>query len=179
FFIFPSIFVNFFRPNRQLSKPCKHATSAKNTVTLILSNPNYLKSNRIQPNPKPIHHSPPPSSCKSNSLSLSQSTPHCPPSHHFPEQSNLQSCSLHLPLALFPGVKSAVLPPEHHRFTSPAAFSVDGGNLVGDRRMRRLENDCLSSSDGFSSSRIGGCSKCLNTLNSYEIVDLKGGCDCS
>ncbi|CAN0891476.1 Uncharacterized GPI-anchored protein At4g28100 [Linum grandiflorum] len=55
-----------------------------------------------------------------------------------------------------------------HRFTCPVAFSVDGGNLVGDRRVRRLEKDCLSSSDGFSSSGIGGCSKCLNTLNSLN-----------
>ncbi|CAN1180391.1 Uncharacterized GPI-anchored protein At4g28100 [Linum perenne] len=49
-----------------------------------------------------------------------------------------------------------------HRFTCPAAFSVSGG----DRRVRRLEKDCLS--ENGVSSGIGGCSKCLNTLNSLN-----------
>ncbi|KAL5545006.1 hypothetical protein UlMin_008790 [Ulmus minor] len=53
-----------------------------------------------------------------------------------------------------------------HPLTCPEAFSVNQkGKLVGDKSVKRLERDCLSSShnvNGFPG--LGGCSKCLNSL---------------
>ncbi|CAN0830840.1 Ribonuclease 2 [Linum grandiflorum] len=40
--------VKFFRPNQQLTMPCKHATSTECIVTLIHFNPNYFKTNRTE-----------------------------------------------------------------------------------------------------------------------------------
>ncbi|CAL1354621.1 unnamed protein product [Linum trigynum] len=57
-----------------------------------------------------------------------------------------------------------------HPLSCPDAFSLDtGGKLVGDRRVRRLERDCFSSShnvNGFQG--LSGCSKCLTTLNTLN-----------
>ncbi|CAN1152899.1 Heat shock factor protein HSF24 [Linum perenne] len=50
-----------------------------------------------------------------------------------------------------------------HQLTCPAAFSVSGS----DRRVRKLEKDCLN--ENGVSPGIGGCSKCLNTLNSVSV----------
>ncbi|PON63685.1 GPI-anchored protein [Trema orientale] len=54
-----------------------------------------------------------------------------------------------------------------HPLSCPEAFSASPGGMVkGDKRVRRLERDCLSSSrdvNGFPG--LGGCSKCLNTLH--------------
>ena len=53
-----------------------------------------------------------------------------------------------------------------HPLSCPDAFSVtQSGELVGDASVRRLERNCISSSnnvDGFPG--LGGCSKCLNSL---------------
>lgn len=54
-----------------------------------------------------------------------------------------------------------------HPLSCPEAFSVtQNGNLVGDESVKRLERECLSSSNnvnGFPG--LGGCSKCLNSLH--------------
>ncbi|CAI0400586.1 unnamed protein product [Linum tenue] len=59
-----------------------------------------------------------------------------------------------------------------HPLSCPEAFSLDaGGKLVGDRRVRRLERDCLSSSSRNVNGGLhglSGCSKCLTTLNSLN-----------
>ncbi|KAH7528603.1 hypothetical protein FEM48_Zijuj05G0089500 [Ziziphus jujuba var. spinosa] len=53
-----------------------------------------------------------------------------------------------------------------HPLSCQEAFSLNpNGKLVGDERVKRLEKDCLSSSNnvnGFPG--LGGCSKCLNSL---------------
>ncbi|KAJ4834423.1 hypothetical protein Tsubulata_049373 [Turnera subulata] len=53
-----------------------------------------------------------------------------------------------------------------HPLSCPEAFSVNQkGKLVGDRSVKRLERNCLSSSsnvNGFPG--LGGCNKCLNSL---------------
>ncbi|XP_062117984.1 uncharacterized GPI-anchored protein At4g28100 [Humulus lupulus] len=53
-----------------------------------------------------------------------------------------------------------------HPLSCPEAFSVSQeGKVRGDKRVRRLERDCLSSSTDVSAfPGLGGCSKCLNTL---------------
>lgn len=54
-----------------------------------------------------------------------------------------------------------------HPMSCPEAFSVNQkGKLVGDKSVKRLEKDCLSSSsnvNGFPG--LGGCNKCLNSLH--------------
>lgn len=54
-----------------------------------------------------------------------------------------------------------------HPLICPEAFSVtQNGDLVGDESVKRLERQCLSSSNnvnGFPG--LGGCSKCLNSLH--------------
>ncbi|KAL5815501.1 hypothetical protein ACOSQ3_026276 [Xanthoceras sorbifolium] len=54
-----------------------------------------------------------------------------------------------------------------HPLSCPEAFSVNRkGKLVGDKNVKRLERDCLSSSvnvNGFPG--LGGCNKCLKTLS--------------
>ena len=53
-----------------------------------------------------------------------------------------------------------------HPLSCPDAFSVtQNGKFVGDRSVKRLERNCLSSSsdvNGFPG--LGGCSKCLKSL---------------
>ncbi|KAG6672970.1 hypothetical protein I3842_16G086500 [Carya illinoinensis] len=60
-----------------------------------------------------------------------------------------------------------------HTLSCPRAFSVtQQGKLVGDESVKRLERDCLSSSNnvnGFPG--LGGCSKCLNSL--YKVNKKK------
>ncbi|PHU24572.1 hypothetical protein BC332_09679 [Capsicum chinense] len=49
-----------------------------------------------------------------------------------------------------------------HPLSCPEAFSVDSeGKLVGDKSVKKLERDCLSS-NGYTG--LAGCSKCLNSL---------------
>ncbi|KAL8130258.1 hypothetical protein V2J09_019413 [Rumex salicifolius] len=49
------------------------------------------------------------------------------------------------------------------QMSCPEAFYVDGkGDLVGDRRVQKLETDC---SGGGDNGGLSGCSKCLNSLN--------------
>ncbi|OIT30676.1 PREDICTED: uncharacterized GPI-anchored protein At4g28100-like [Nicotiana attenuata] len=49
-----------------------------------------------------------------------------------------------------------------HPLSCPEAFSVNSqGRLVGDKSVKKLERDCLSS-NGYSG--LAGCSKCLHTL---------------
>lgn len=57
-----------------------------------------------------------------------------------------------------------------HPFTCPEAFSVSrNGKLVGNKKVRRLERTCLSSSTNVNKfPGLGGCSKCLNTLYSVS-----------
>lgn len=61
-----------------------------------------------------------------------------------------------------------------HPLSCPEAFRVSQeGELRGDKRVRRLERDCLSSStdvNGFPG--LGGCSKCLNTLHLVSFIFL-------
>jgi hypothetical protein len=53
-----------------------------------------------------------------------------------------------------------------HPLSCPEAFSLnENGKLVGDKRVEKLERNCLSDSNnvnGFPG--LGGCSKCLNSL---------------
>ncbi|KAJ6672670.1 GPI-ANCHORED PROTEIN [Salix viminalis] len=53
-----------------------------------------------------------------------------------------------------------------HPLSCPEAFSMNQkGNLVGDKRVKKLERNCLSNShnvNGFPG--LGGCSKCLKSL---------------
>ncbi|KAF5734552.1 hypothetical protein HS088_TW15G00044 [Tripterygium wilfordii] len=53
-----------------------------------------------------------------------------------------------------------------HPLSCPEAFSVNQrGKLVGDKSVKRLERDCLSSSTNVDElPGLGGCSKCLNSL---------------
>ncbi|KDP41131.1 hypothetical protein JCGZ_03622 [Jatropha curcas] len=53
-----------------------------------------------------------------------------------------------------------------HPLSCPEAFSMNQkGQLVGDKRVKRLERDCLSSSTNVNQfPGLGGCSKCLNSL---------------
>lgn len=57
-----------------------------------------------------------------------------------------------------------------HPLSCPEAFSVThNGKLVGDRSVRRLERNCLSSSTNVNKfPGLGGCSKCLNSLYSVS-----------
>ena len=59
-----------------------------------------------------------------------------------------------------------------HPLSCPEAFSVTPeGMLQGDKTVRRLERDCLSSStdvNGFPG--LGGCSKCLNALHKVSTI---------
>ncbi|XP_011039109.1 PREDICTED: uncharacterized GPI-anchored protein At4g28100-like [Populus euphratica] len=54
-----------------------------------------------------------------------------------------------------------------HPLSCPEAFSMNRkGKLVGDKRVKKLERNCLSNSNnvnGFPG--LGGCSKCLNSLH--------------
>jgi hypothetical protein len=54
-----------------------------------------------------------------------------------------------------------------HPLSCPEAFSLNRkGKLVGDKRVKKLERNCLSNSNnvnGFPG--LGGCSKCLNSLH--------------
>lgn len=53
-----------------------------------------------------------------------------------------------------------------HPLTCSESFKVTGsGNLVGDENVKRLERNCLSSSNGVNGfPGLGGCSKCLHSL---------------
>ncbi|XP_028787009.1 uncharacterized GPI-anchored protein At4g28100-like [Neltuma alba] len=55
-----------------------------------------------------------------------------------------------------------------HPLSCPEAFSVThSGKLVGNKNVRRLERNCLSSSINVNKfPGLGGCSKCLNSLHS-------------
>lgn len=53
-----------------------------------------------------------------------------------------------------------------HPLSCPEAFSVNqNGKLVGDESVKKLEKNCLSSSNNVNNfPGLGGCSKCLNSL---------------
>ncbi|KAJ9141535.1 hypothetical protein P3X46_032060 [Hevea brasiliensis] len=57
-----------------------------------------------------------------------------------------------------------------HPLSCPEAFSTNRkGKLVGDKRVKKLERDCLSSSGNVNQfPGLGGCSKCLNSLYSLN-----------
>ncbi|XP_065850395.1 uncharacterized GPI-anchored protein At4g28100 [Euphorbia lathyris] len=57
-----------------------------------------------------------------------------------------------------------------HPLSCSDAFSTnERGILVGDKRVRRLEKDCLSSSSNVNQfPGLGGCSKCLKSLHSLN-----------
>lgn len=51
-----------------------------------------------------------------------------------------------------------------HPFTCPEAFTVNArGKLVGGKAVKKLERDCFNG--GYAGGGLGGCSKCLSTLN--------------
>ncbi|KAJ9162492.1 hypothetical protein P3X46_022259 [Hevea brasiliensis] len=60
-----------------------------------------------------------------------------------------------------------------HPLSCPQAFSTNQqGKLVGDKRVKRLERNCLSSSTNVNQfPGLGGCSKCLNSL--YRLNNKK------
>lgn len=53
-----------------------------------------------------------------------------------------------------------------HPLSCPEAFSVNqNGKLIGDKSVKKLEKNCLSSSNNVNNfPGLGGCSKCLNSL---------------
>ncbi|OAY46545.1 uncharacterized GPI-anchored protein At4g28100 [Manihot esculenta] len=57
-----------------------------------------------------------------------------------------------------------------HPLNCPEAFSTNQmGKLVGDKKVKRLERNCLSSSTNVNQfPGLGGCSKCLNSLYSLN-----------
>ncbi|WCJ42055.1 hypothetical protein M5689_022883 [Euphorbia peplus] len=57
-----------------------------------------------------------------------------------------------------------------HPLSCSDAFHVNQkGKLVGDKRVRRLEKDCLSSSSNVNEfPGLGGCNKCLKSLHSLK-----------
>lgn len=60
-----------------------------------------------------------------------------------------------------------------HPLTCPEAFSVNGkGKLVGNRNVKRLERDCLTSTHVNGFPGLGGCNKCLNTLHSVSTLSF-------
>ncbi|KAJ8753706.1 hypothetical protein K2173_026382 [Erythroxylum novogranatense] len=72
-----------------------------------------------------------------------------------------------------------------HPLSCPEAFSLNQkGKLVGEKGVKRLERDCLSSSsnvDGFPG--LGGCSNCLNSLyllvfESSKVIPFFGQLNC-
>ncbi|KGN51061.2 hypothetical protein Csa_023123 [Cucumis sativus] len=62
-----------------------------------------------------------------------------------------------------------------HPLSCPEAFSLNqNGILEGNRNVKRLERNCLSSGNVNGFPGLGGCSKCLKSL--YQVRKLQRAC---